>query len=172
MPTARPRSDTAPGRLKSVPAIGRGGAAHRYHRRVTSLELSIVDTEHWPLALVVGTQAADAEFTDRLICDLEALLSHGERFCVLCDMTATTQLRLPEIKKLGAFAKRNGTRLDSQIAALAIASPSAFVRGALRVLFSIKTPGHPYQVCRSLTEANEWMAPFSSELTGAHAEAI
>lgn len=80
-------------------------------------------------------------------------------------MTATIRFEWSEIKVFDAFARANGERLDSQVAALALIIPSAMVRGAIRVLFKLKAPGHPYRVVHERDAALEYIAPYLSELS-------
>ena len=82
----------------------------------------------------------------------------GERFCLYVDMMEARRFDLPAIQVMGSFAQRNSDTLDRRVAALVIVAPSAMVRGAIRVLFTIKTPGHPYAVVRNREEADAYIA--------------
>lgn len=141
-----------------------------YPDKVGSL---IIDVDRWPVAIVSAAPAIDAEFTDRLLSEFGALLGRNEHFCLLADLTQTRQLRLPEIKKFRAFRQQYAAQTDKFMAALAIATPSAFIRGGIKVVYQVTPPSHPYEVCRSLAEAHEWLDPFARELaSGRHAKAI
>ena len=86
------------------------------------------------------------------------------RFCVLTDFSSVTRLELPVIRTIGTFARDNAPRLDAQVAALAVVAPSPTVRGALRVLFSIKRPAHPYVVVADPDAALDYIETHLAEL--------
>ena len=118
-----------------------------------------VDGSAWPLLVVRGPKIVDNQAARSIVSGLVAALDRGQRFCIHVDMTATTRFEWSEIKVFDAFARANGDRLDTQVAALALVIPSAMVRGAIRVLFKLKAPGHPYEVL-----ADEYIAPFLAGL--------
>ena len=90
----------------------------------------------------------------------------GPRFCLLVDFSPTKRMEIAEIKRLTAFVESRGSELDTQLVAMAHIVPSAMVRGALKVLFSLRPPGSPYRVTRTPEAAHAYLGPYINELMG------
>ena len=123
----------------------------------------VADLSAWPLFVANSVVAPDVHFMDEMIVQLRGALDRGERFCVLVDATAAKRWELPEVRRFAHYAKGE-RRLDDQVAACAIVCPSAFVRGAFRVLFAMRPPAHPYSIVRSRDCAEAYLAPFMAGL--------
>ena len=117
------------------------------------------NSDDWPLVVITGPRVPDKFFTGRLMEQMGAVLDRNERFCILADMTDAVRFELAEIRSLAGFAKENGDRIDQQVAALGFAVPSAMVRGAIKVLFTFRSPGHPYLVARTREAALAYLDP-------------
>lgn len=122
------------------------------------------DLRAWPLIKIVGPTLPDKHFVRSTTRALEKALDRGECFCVLADMRKSRRAELEEVKAISEFAERHGDRLDAQVIALAIVAPSPVVRGAVKVLFALRKPQHPFALVETMSEANSYLEPFLAEL--------
>ena len=106
----------------------------------------------------------DESTVDDFIRSLDDLLDRSEPFCMLADFTQTEGLGLLVVQRVATYAKRSGHRLDELCAALAFVIPSRFVRSAMKVVFHLEAPGHPYRIVSTREDAHSYLAPYLSEL--------
>ncbi|MEM7155611.1 MAG: hypothetical protein AAF799_22365 [Myxococcota bacterium] len=125
---------------------------------------TLVDVSAWPLVVLRFSRVVDAETVQQVATGLSATLDRAERFCMQVDMTNTSRFEWAEIKSFDRFARANEDRLNAHVAALALIIPSAMVRGAIRVMFRLKSPAHPYRVVHRRESAVEYLAPYLAEL--------
>lgn len=121
-----------------------------------------VDASRWPLLVVTAPDEPTPAFTDRFTAQMQAQLDRMSPFCVLVDMPnlrRVSQVDLGELRRIAAFAQREGDLLDANTVALALHVPHAVVRAAMRLLFALRPPNHPYAIFKTRAAADAYLAP-------------
>ncbi|MEM7155613.1 MAG: hypothetical protein AAF799_22375 [Myxococcota bacterium] len=95
---------------------------------------------------------------------LDAALDRGEPFCLEVDLTQSTRLDWKELKAFGAYARASKERHNALLFTVALVILSAMVRGAIKVLFQIHSPGYAHRVLQHRSEALEYMEPYLAQL--------
>jgi hypothetical protein len=113
-----------------------------------------------PLCRLRVGQTPSVESFDAVFAEFETELESNQAFCVLADASITIRIDFAHAKRIADFGVRNHMRLEAYVKALALVVPSAMVRGALKVAFQIKAPPHPYQILRTVEEAEAYLTSF------------
>ena len=124
-----------------------------------------VDESAWPRVVLRRPPVFDQAAVVGITTGLDRALDRGDRFCLEVDLTESTRLDWKELKAFGAYAKASRERHSVLFVTVALVIPSAMVRGAIRVLFQIQSPGYSHRVLQSRREADEYLAPFLAELS-------
>lgn len=123
-----------------------------------------VDTRTWPLVRYVGAHTTDTVKACEFIESLRRVLDRDKRFCMLVDLTLAERIDLAEIRMIADFARLKGPQLREFVTAMALVVPSPMVRGAIKVMFTLKPPEHPYTVVRDMEAGEAYIAPYLEEL--------
>lgn len=142
--TAPPKKD------RSVTEVEVAGARSRGYSRLvgTAKRLErprlLVDESQWPILRVRFpaqlTEATAIAFAELVHSKLEA----DEDFALLVDLLNTRGVQVPAIRHLRRFAQAHGPRLDRRLISLSAAVPSAMIRGAMKLVFSFRSPAHDH----------------------------
>ena len=123
-----------------------------------------VDTAGWPLVRYVSARNMDREAAHAFIERMRYVLDREERFCMLVDLRAAERIDLAEIRMIADFARSKGPQLRKLVTAMALIVPSAMVRGAVKVIFKLKPPEHPYTLVRDMETGEAYIAPYLEDL--------
>lgn len=124
-----------------------------------SKEFMEYDVSEWPYvrAVVKPVYPNEEQFQAHLDCFSE-LLQGGELFTISFNLEQAKLPAMDLLKKLAAFMNDHRPHIQANLAASTVVTTSMLVHGALRVLFSLKTPVKPQKSFDTDAEAKQWLA--------------
>lgn len=129
-----------------------------------------LDRSEWPLIIVrwPGGTLSD-ELIEDYLKQSEGDLARREVHCILHDARGSMGLSAPQRKRFADHLQRHGSSISQWTAGVAIATPSALIRGMITAVNWITGTPCPQKQFATAVEARAWLAETYQQKTGLRA---
>ena len=123
-----------------------------------------MSTQHWPVVVVTFPAAFSERDLQRHLLECEPLLSRGDTFLCIRDLTQIKQVPDAGVRRAAAsWEQRHQVPLGRVLLGVANVSDSKLVRGALTAMRWLSSAPYPEVSLSTLQEAFQWAETLLSE---------
>lgn len=120
----------------------------------------LIDTSQRPLLRIVVGPEPTLEHFDAIFATVVKEFSRHRSFCVLTNAEHTQRIGFAHARRVAQFGEQHRKLIEAYVQALAFVIPSPMVAAAIRLGFQLKPPPHPIKICRTVDEAESYLAPY------------